>query len=288
MRDSDGISIEQVGVVAGALVEGLNLRLPISPTVAEQLRSALDRHHVLVIRGQTDLSVPQQLAVAAVFGVPGGAEPMRTLALLDGKEAPPGDRQVRGPGAKPYTDRFHTDISYAPRPPTVGTLSAKRMPKIGGDTAFVSLHAIYDALSEPMKQFCSALNAVHSINASKKDGFSVGSRIAHLFPDRVKPLVTTHSRTGRKALHIQAEKTWLVGLVDVSDTEADFILRYLRSHLDNIEFQFRWKWTDGDLLIWDQQAVAHMGMADHYVLDPYREVHSIWAYPDAEPQATDA
>src|SRR5208282_3205184 len=144
-------------------------------------------------------------------------------------------RFADGANSREGTDRWHVDVTYAPRPPTVGTLHAKRIPKVGGDTAFVSLCAIYGALSEPMKQLCSQLKGEHSVVPMASDGFTVDARIRRLFPPYLHALVMPHPRNGRKALYIGAEKTWLIRLVGLHEREAGYILRYLRSQLDNIE-----------------------------------------------------
>lgn len=287
MLTTETLDIERLGSALGAQVNGVDLRRPVPPAVAEQLRLALDEHQVLVFRGQDDMDAEQQTLAASIWGAPGASEPYRTIAKLDGAEALIPAVQKRDPDHPPYTDRWHADVTYSPRPPIVGTLYGELIPKVGGDTAFVSLHSIYEALSEPMKRLCEGLQGEHSMEPMAREGFPIDARMAALFPPCLHPLVKTHPGSGRKLVYITAENTWMQRIVGLHPGEATMLLDYLRRQLDNIEYQFRWKWSAGDLLVWDQRSVNHMGMGDHYAWDPYRTVRSIWSYADDEPAARD-
>lgn len=279
--------VERLGVALGAQVHGIDLRRPVADGDAGILRRALDEYQVIVVRGQDGMTTEEQTVAAAIFGVPGGGEPMRTLALLNGTTDEVAAVQIRSVDRRPHTDRWHADVTYSASPPTVGTLFGELMPKVGGDTAFVSLQAIYDALSEPIKTLCEGLQGEHSLSPMIRDGYPVDARTRALFPDRCHPLVSVHPNTGRKAVMIGAEDTWLQRIVGLTKDEGRMLLDHLRRQLDNIEFQFRWRWRSGDFLVWDQRAVNHMGMGDHYALDPNRIVRSIWCYADANPAAYD-
>ena len=51
----------------------------------------------------------------------------------------------------------------------------------------------------------------------------------------------------------------------------------LRAFYDNPNHQTRWRWSPGDLAIWDQRAVNHRGLADHFPTHPRRAMQSISA-----------
>lgn len=283
---SSEIKVEQLGVALGAEVHGVDLRKSFASEEMEFLRDALAQHQVLVFRGQGDLAVEHHLKAAAIWGVPGATEPYRTLSLLDGTACDIPSVQKRGPGMPPYTDLWHADVTYSPSPPLVGTLYAELVPKLGGDTAFVSLRSVYNALSQPFKDMCSRLQGEHSIEPMKSAGFPLDDRIRKLFPPTLHPLVLSHPRTGDKAIYIGGAGTWMQRIVGLNGGEATAMIDYLRSQLDNLEHQFRWRWSVGDLLVWDQRSVNHMGMSDHYATDPHRIVRSIWSYEDDKPAGT--
>lgn len=287
MSQTQTPNVVQLGVALGAEVRNVDLRRPVPPQVAEQLRQALDQHQVLVFRGQLGLTTEQHISAAATWGVPGGSEPFRTLAKLDGTDCEIAAVQKRYPGRPPYTDRWHADVSYSPKPPIVGTLYGELIPKVGGDTAFVSLCSLYDSLSEPMRRLCEGLYGEHSMAQMARDGFVIDARTAALFPDTLHPLVQTHPGSGRKLVYIGAQATWMQRITGVHPGEAAMLLDYLRRQLDNIEYQFRWRWAVGDLLVWDERCTNHMGLGDHFAVDPHRTVRSVWCYRDNEPAAHD-
>ncbi|MEZ5244910.1 MAG: TauD/TfdA family dioxygenase [Acidimicrobiales bacterium] len=61
--------------------------------------------------------------------------------------------------------------------------------------------------------------------------------------------------------------------------EAEMLLDLLLRHMQKPEYAFRHRWTEGDLLIWDQQAVQHYAVND---ASERRVVHRI-----AAPATTD-
>ncbi len=85
-----------------------------------------------------------------------------------------------------------------------------------------------------------------------------------------QPVVRIHPVTGRKWLTInQTCKRFIGGL---PPNEGDAILRMLMAHMQKPEFGFRHTWKEGDLLMWDQQAVQHYAVND---FEGRRLVHRI-------------
>jgi taurine dioxygenase len=56
----------------------------------------------------------------------------------------------RGEGA----DNWHADNTYTATPPMGSLLRVLQLPTVGGDTAFASMVAAYDALSPPIRELC--------------------------------------------------------------------------------------------------------------------------------------
>ncbi len=287
-------TVRRVAAALGAVVEGIDLH-SLSERDIGFLRSALDEHQVLVVPGQLSVSEDRQLEIAALFGEPGGHEPFRSLGPLPDRWSKETDArygisssvilQERTPEIASSTHRWHTDMTFAPRPPVVGTLYPLVLPSVGGDTAWVSLYRIYESLSPPMRELCERLNGLHTLEPMREHWIETrGADFAELtrnaFPPQLHPLVVTHPRTGRKLLYLGGVRdTWMAGLVGLNPEEADMLLDYLRRQLDNIEFQFRWHWSYGDFVIWDEQSTNHKGLADHYEIDPNRLLRTVWAYP---------
>jgi len=310
---TSALAIEPLTGALGARVEGVDLREPVTDAVGDELRYALAVHQVLVFQNHHDMTPEQHLAASAIFGYPGAAEPWRTFGEATGLIGREGagiiTEQPRNADIPPYTDGWHTDDSFLARPPVAGTIRCPVIPKVGGDTAWVSLHCLYEGLSPRLQALCDGLYGEHTwelMRASfvKPRGPEYEARMEATFPPiMLHPLVQAHPVTGRKYIFLGGDrKGWmpriasresgalhaLAGLDGPRESntdgltfeEADWLLRYLRSMLNTIDYQFRWHWAPGDFLVWDQRTTNHYGTSDHWVHDPNRTVHSVWTYPD--------
>jgi taurine dioxygenase len=251
------ISIERYGLKLGAVVSGIELR-SVSAAEVKQLRTWLDEHHVLFFRAQ-NLTEGEFLDVAGRLGPFKVSQPGRFLGVTN-----PIILHERKPNSPPATERWHTDVPFVKDPPVVGVLAAVAVPAYGGETAWVSTHSLYEDLSAPMKRFCEALYGEHKTHETVAYfriimGDEVADRVAAEFPMRLHPLVMTHPRTGRRHLYLGAA---MASIADLSPAESDLLLNYLRAGLNNPDIQVRWKWTEGDVAIWDERSTMHRKLAD--------------------------
>ncbi len=53
-------------------------------------------------------------------------------------------------------------------------------------------------------------------------------------------------------------------IVDMRPEESDAILGFLERHIGQVRFQCRWKWTTGDLAIWDERSTIHQAVNDYF------------------------
>jgi taurine dioxygenase len=255
-----GIELSPLTAAIGARVHGVHLGR-LDDEGFQAIHAALLEHHVLFFREQ-HLSDDEHLALATRWGTPmvfpvarltGGAEPLSRIE--DSAEHPPD------------ADEWHTDITWWSEPPKVGILSALDIPPVGGDTLWCSLHAAYDALSEPMRRFCETLRVVHrpgrrfvEVNM-RIHGPEIGPLIVERCSGAVHPLVRTHEETGRQALFLSFFMEEVVGM---HRAESDLLLGYL-GHLAEDPNRFvRWRWQVGDVAIWDERCTEHRALADHY------------------------
>ena len=42
------------------------------------------------------------------------------------------------------------------------------------------------------------------------------------------------------------------------------LLAFLRRHMDEPRFHVRWRWSEGDVAIWDERSTNHRAVADHW------------------------
>jgi taurine dioxygenase len=255
------IRLEPLTPTLGADVSGVDLSKPLAEDEVAALREALLAHQVLVFRGQ-DLTAEQQIDFARCFGqiklppvaTQHGGPP--EVNVLDQSEP-------RGEGA----DNWHADNTYTAAPPMGSILRAVQLPSVGGDTAFASMYAAYEALSAPMRELCDGLRAVHDVTRSLSKAIARGHSTLDLhqtqkrLPPVVHPVVIVHPETGRRALFVNVNSTERI--VGMSTDESDALLRFLFQHVKRPEFQLRVRWHVGTVAFLDNRCTQHYAVPDY-------------------------
>jgi taurine dioxygenase len=210
-----------------------------------------------------ELDEDRQVAFASHFGTVG---PYPLTKMLGGTTLVSTIEDTAD--SPPDADGWHTDVTWVAEPPAYAVLNARVIPERGGDTMWASLFAAYDALSPVMQHLCGQLTVRHHAGpdfrerVSRTAGEEMAARILAAFPPVEHPLVRTHPVTGRRAL-------WVAGgfmdqIVGMHRDESDALLGYLGRHLEDPNFCVRWRWTEGDLAIWDEASTNHRALSDHY------------------------
>jgi taurine dioxygenase len=258
--------------VLGAVVRGLRLG-PSSDRELDEIEALVYHHQVLFLPDQ-HLSRDEHRTLAARLGVLRVPEPQDILGITD-----PLQVIERTEGLPPKTDFWHTDVPNAPVPPVMAILQAVEVPPAGGDTMWATMFGLYEALSPAMQSFCAALHGVHTSEASRayfaKLGPKAAAKIAAANPTQYHPIVQEHPRTGRKYLYLGASMS---RISELTSSESDLLLGYLRHGIDDPNLQVRWRWAPGDVAIWDERSTVHRGLSDHYASHPDRLLHSVYVY----------
>jgi len=126
----------------------------------------------------------------------------------------------------------------------------------GGNTEFADMRAAYDALDAATKAEIDGLICEHSQIFSREQlGFT------NYLPDEramMKPvrhqLVRTHPTSGRKSIFLSAH---IGGIVGWPMPEARAFIRDLIEHATQEQFVYSHRWTQHDLVIWDNRATMH-------------------------------
>ena len=259
------LTLTKLGPALGIAAEGLDLRQAVDAGTADALRRALLDNLVLCIRGQ-NLAPPAYLVAMRTFGKPmtqtriasrhGEIPEITVLSSEDRDELGDGKRIVVGA-------HWHSDDSYKRVPCSLTMLYGAEVPPTGGDTQFTNMYAAYDDLSPAMKKRIAGLKVVHKYDSSRK-----GTRVATLradesaeLPDAIHPLVRTHPETGRKALYLNPNR--MERIVGLERAESDRLLDELTAHATQPRYQYRHKWLQGDILIWDNRCTMHKANADY-------------------------
>jgi taurine dioxygenase len=255
------LAVRPLAGALGAAVEGVDLTRDLTDATVAELRTLLDEHLVLFFppMGVDD---ERQHAFASRFGSP-YAHPIgrmfgRTAAdvkvehIVDSVEHPP------------YQDKWHTDVSWDAVPPAFGTLRAIEMPARGGDTIWSDARLAYDALSPVMQRIIDPLEAWHDMGSMtsfiSKAGADAVARTKALFPGTAHPVVGTQEATGRRYLYVNREFTNRI--VGMAPDESEALLEFLVGHAANPNFQVRYRWTVGDVAMWDERCTQHFAVAD--------------------------
>lgn len=245
----------------GAIVTDIDLR-DLDAEAVESLRALITEHLVLAVPDQGAMTDDEQVAFTSHFGGPYIHPIARAMGVTEFKAG----RIIDDVDHPPYQDRYHTDVSWDPAPPTFGCLRMVDRPERGGDTIFVSTYAAYDALSDPMKKALEGLAAWHTMGEEasfrSKAGDAVVDATLAIAPGAEHPVIAVHPVTGRKFINVNSEFT--DHIISMTRAESDAILNFLYAHCANPNFAMRWNWTVGDVVLWDERPTLHFAVADYY------------------------
>jgi taurine dioxygenase len=255
-----GLTQRKVTSAIGAVIDGVDLRQPLTPEAVRFIRQALLDHSVIFFRDQ-DLDTEQLRAFAKNLGRP-VTTPFATAEVQKADPVTNGDLYA----SKHSTALWHTDTTYVPEPSAVTMLRAVRLPPVGGDTCWSSMYAAYDALSEPMRSMLDGLTAVHSVQPVMD---LLGPEMAKDYQHNIElygvqnihPVIRVHPETGRKALYVNS--AWVTRIVELTPAESRHVLDLLFEHIKSPDFTMRWRWSPNDLAVWDNRCVQHYAVPDY-------------------------
>jgi taurine dioxygenase len=260
MNAVTGLRLKRLTTAVGAVIEGVDLRKPISGEAMRFIRQALGEHGVVFFRNQA-LDAESLWAFAENFG-----KPHKEEATGTDQDRPSDVVEADMRMAKSSTAVWHSDTTFLARPPKATLMRAIRPPEFGGDTCWSSMYAAYDALSEPMRAMLDKLSAVHSLGRFMARTGAFGVHYAQTMganhpPERVHPVIQIHPETGRKALYVN--EAWTTRILELGPGESDAILGFLFEHVKSPDFNMRWRWEPDDLAFWDNCAVQHYAVPDY-------------------------
>ena len=248
----------------GAELSGLDLT-DLNDDATAALRAAIVEHEVVFIRG-ANLEPAQQLTLGDALG---GANTYPIFKLTGTTE--PTLTTIRdGPDRPPDADGWHTDVTWLAEPPDFAILQANVVPERGGDTLWASMTTAFDALSEPMRDLCRGLTVRHDrevflagVRRKAPDyADQIADRLLAEYPPVDHPLVRLHPESGKEVLFLGGPVMRRIN--ELTEAESVALLALLSRHVDNARFHCRWRWTAGDVAIWDERSTNHRAAADHF------------------------
>jgi alpha-ketoglutarate-dependent taurine dioxygenase len=274
------IAVEPVAGYLGAEVKGVNLSEDLAPEVVREILDTLLEWKVLFFKNQ-DFGPDQHARIASQFGAVNKCHPTIPPVYPEWPEVFETtnklNRIVAKRGNNEYDDnRFHIDQSFVVNPPAITTLHGVEIPPYGGDTIFTDLVAAYEELSEPVQTLIDGLRAVHA-NVSHVDPEGPKGKNKRVF-ERIEyqtlhPVVRVHPVTGKRSLFVEPGLT--SHIEGLTKAEADAIIDLLYAQLARPDFTVRYRWSQGDLVMFDNRAVAHRAPGDLRHLDFPRVLHRV-------------
>jgi len=269
------MEVSRLTGVLGARVDGVQLAPDMDPATVTVLRDALCEHEVLVVPRQ-NLSADQQAGFSHLLGdfspvpfVQPVPEHLEVIKVV---------KEATEPEAFNFGGVWHSDFSFLDAPPAFTILHAMDVPAVGGDTVWASMTAAHDALPDEMLDLFEEIICVHSASASYSpaqqglhsslSGMDIRtSESAEATRDH--PLLCTHPETGKRSLFFNG--TYVRGLrgpgigggTDASRHEESRLLTWLHDFTTHIRFTCRHRWSNGDVVLWDNRSTQHVAMNDY-------------------------
>ncbi|MFE0363814.1 MULTISPECIES: TauD/TfdA family dioxygenase [Streptomyces] len=255
----------------GAQVSELDVRR-VGPADADVLRDLVREHGVLFLRGQpTD---PAALVdFAGVFGDVLPAHPLKpglpdhpeVLANQTGGVRPQ-DVRCRDAHNRHGTN-WHVDCTFVREVPTYSLLQAAQVPPVGGDTLFADLAGAYAALSAPLRALADGLSCPHEVQLLYADWLAPDAD-PHLreklleMPVVSQPLVAVDEEAGgRRSLVLNPNCVRVIE--GLSGLESHSLLELFLQYTLVPERTVRWRWSEGDIAVWDNVRLLHNYALDH-------------------------
>jgi taurine dioxygenase len=245
----------------GALVQGIDLRQPLSADTVAEIRNAWLQHQVLAFPDQ-DLSLEDLERVALHIG-PFGTDPF--FRAVPGHPHIAQVRRDAGERTKIFAETWHSDWSFLPQPPQATLLFGNVIPPVGGDTLFANQYLAWEALSPAMQALLRDKQGIHSARRGyARDGMygerDAGRSMAIRYGNdalatQPHPIARVHPETGRTALFVSPGYT--IGIEDMPDADAQPLLLELFRHQVRDDFLYRHRWQPGMLVMWDNRCVVH-------------------------------
>ncbi|GFM79784.1 hypothetical protein PSCICN_04760 [Pseudomonas cichorii] len=256
------LDIQPIAGRIGAQINGVALSADLDAATVDAIQAALVQYKVLFFRGQTHLDDQSQEAFAKLLGEP-IAHP--TVPVRDGTRYL---MQLSGADGQ-RANSWHTDVTFVDAYPKASILRSVIAPASGGDTVWANTAAAYNDLSPEIRELADKLWALHS-NEYDYAGIRPGvtsEKLEHyrkVFASTVyeteHPVVRVHPVSGERSLLLGHFVKRIKGY---SASDSAHLFGLLQSHVTRLENTVRWRWTAGDVAIWDNRSTQHYAVDDY-------------------------
>ncbi len=269
------MKIIESGQILGARVEHIDLAQPLSDGAFAVLEQALGKYGVLSYPKQ-NLTSQQLKNFAERFGkleinVANAYQDagLPEVMILSNKV----DADGKPMGLADAGQDWHTDMSYSSMIAFTNVLYGIEIPHRNGEplgnTEFCNMHAAYDDLPDDLKQRLAGMTITHDFakfwdnmraqKGSTRPPLTEAQRKAK--PPVQHPVFLQHPITGRHVLY--ANPGYSIRINELSEEESDRTLAFLFVHQLQQKYQYRHRWSVGDVLMWDNMGTLHNAVPDY-------------------------
>lgn len=254
------LDIRPVAGRIGAEIAGVRLGADMDDTMIAAIRAALVRHKVIFFRAQTQLDDQGQEDFTERLG---SAVKHPTVPVAEGSNF----LLELGPEAGFGASSWHTDVTFVPAYPEASILRCLIAPEAGGDTMWANTVTAYETLPEALRTLCDDLRAVHCNDFAMPETPEVSAeqreRNRKLFSATIfrteQPVVRVHPESGERSLVLGHFFEKFVGMDSATSAQ---LYDLVQRHIEKPENTVRWRWSVGDVAIWDNRATQHRSVAD--------------------------
>ena len=269
MQATESVDLLKVipsGRALGADIAGVDLAQPLDAQQLQAIRRAWQEHLVLRFRGQSHITVQQQIAFSKNFGAL-DKRPTVSHGMSKEHDALPQEMTVISNvkvGGVPLgalgdgEAAWHADMTYNEFPPLGACLFGKEVPPSGGDTHFANMYLAYEALPGELKTRITSLHCVHDASRNSAGELRLGY-VDNTDPTKTEgalhPLVVSHPANGKKALMLGRRRNAYIKGLSLEDSES--LLDMLWEHATQPQFTWTQVWSVGDVVMWDNTCTLH-------------------------------
>ena len=258
------IEVQRLGPQIGAVIHGVDVKTIDDAGFAAIYRAWLD-HNVVVVPGQK-LEIEDFLRYSRRFGVVHPHPSKMTRHPEYPEITVLGVNKFRADGTldvaiyRRGAEGWHTDGAYDEEPFKATQLYALAVPRTGGDTLFASMYAAYDALPASLKARLEGRKGAFTYGGRRKATALLNEEDRDWTPVW-HPIIRPHPETGRKVLFFDPGKILRIDGFDAADSDA--LIEELTGYMIQPDGQYRHRWQNGDVVIWDNRCSYHRAAGDY-------------------------
>jgi alpha-ketoglutarate-dependent taurine dioxygenase len=251
-------------------VRGIDMRTPMDAETFQAVHAAWMRHLVLVFPDQR-ISDEEHVAFSRGFGdlevfhlniirsrrVP---EIFRVSNVDDeGNLMPPEHPTVKQVS---LSQIWHTDSSYRPMPCLGSLLHGVEVSRTGGETQFINMYSVYEALPDSLKRQVQGRKARHNFGNLHvlADLKPLTEEDKAAMPPVWQPMVRRHPVTGRTSLYISP--IYNDEVEGMGPEEGKRLIADLAEFAAQPQFRYSHRWEPHDVVMWDNRCTMH-GVTPH-------------------------